>query len=617
MANGHPAGLSQNGPNDNREPNFAPPPSQPIALNDLQRMRHSCAHVMAAAVQEMFPEAKFGFGPPIEDGFYYDFELPRPLSSEDFAQIEARMANLAKAAHPFEYEVIDGPEAARLFGQMGQDYKVEAIGDLIAGGDEISLYRCGPFVDLCRGPHVADTAAVGHFRLLSVAGAYWKGSEANPQLQRLYATSFPSQAELDDYLERLEEAARRDHRRLARELDLFSISPDVGAGLVLWHPRGGVLREVMEDYWRAEHRRRGYDLVYTPHIGRKGLWDTSGHTHWYSDGLFPQMELENQSFINKPMNCPFHVKIFDARTRSYRDLPLRYAELGTVYRYEQSGVLHGALRVRGFTQDDAHIFCRRDQFTDEIEAALTIARDMLATFGFRDLTVALSVRDEADKSKYVGTDELWELAEEGLVEALARSGLEYERIPGEAAFYGPKIDVHIRDAIGRYWQLSTIQVDFNLPDRFDIEYEAEDGSRQRPVMVHRALWGSVERFAAILTEHHGGAFPLWLAPVQVQVIPIADRHIPYCQEVVERLGEAGLRAEVDARSERMNRKIRHAQNQKIPYMLIAGDRDVAAGKVSLRLRAGGQVGAITVEELIATACALIDSRADGYGFEGG
>ncbi len=571
---------------------------------------------MAAAVQEMFPGAKFGFGPPIEDGFYYDFELPRPLSSEDFAEIEVRMARFADAAHPFEYEVIDGPAASKLFGELGQDYKVEAIDDLIDSGEEISLYRCGPFVDLCRGPHVGDTAAVGHFRLLSVAGAYWKGSEQNPQLQRLYATSFPSQGELDDYLERLEEAARRDHRRLARELDLFSISPDVGAGLVLWHPRGGVLREIMEDYWRAEHRRRGYDLVYTPHIGRKGLWETSGHTHWYSDGLFPEMELENQSFINKPMNCPFHVKIFASRTRSYRDLPLRFAELGTVYRYEQSGVLHGALRVRGFTQDDAHIFCRRDQFTDEIEAALTIARDMLAAFGFSDLTVALSVRDETDKSKYVGTDELWQLAEEGLVEALARSGLGYERIPGEAAFYGPKIDVHIRDAIGRHWQLSTIQVDFNLPDRFDIEYEAEDGSRQRPVMVHRALWGSVERFTAILTEHHGGAFPLWLAPVQAQVIPIADRHIPYCQEVAERLCAAGLRAEVDARSERMNRKIRHAQNLKIPYMLIAGDRDVAAGKVSLRLRTGGQVGAVTVEEVIASASALVEDRADGYGFEG-
>jgi threonyl-tRNA synthetase len=586
-------------------------------MNDLQRMRHSCAHVMAAAVQEMFPDAKFGFGPPIEDGFYYDFELPRSLSSEDFAEIEQRMAALAKASHPFEYEVIGGEEAAESFAGMGQDYKVEAIRDLIEAGEEISLYRCGPFVDLCRGPHVASTAAVGHFRLLSVAGAYWKGSEKNPQLQRLYATSFPTRGELKDYLKRLEEAARRDHRRLARELDLFSINQEVGAGLVLWHPRGGMLRQLMEDYWRAEHRDRGYDIVYTPHVGRKGLWETSGHTHWYSDGLFPEMELENQSFINKPMNCPFHVKIYASRTRSYRDLPLRFAELGTVYRYEQSGVLHGALRVRGFTQDDAHIFCRRDQFADEIEAALTIARDMLAVFGFTDLQVALSVRDEDDKDKYVGDDDLWQLAESGLVEALQRSGLEYERVPGEAAFYGPKIDVHIRDAIGRLWQLSTVQVDFNLPERFGIEYEAEDGTRQRPVMVHRALWGSIERFAAILTEHYGGAFPLWLAPVQVQVIPIADRHLPYCREVVDRLGGAGLRAEVDARSERMNRKIRHAQNQKIPYMVIAGDRDVAAGKVSLRLRAGGQVGAITVDELIKTASAVVADRSDGYGFESG
>ncbi len=583
-------------------------------MDDLDRMRHSCAHVMAAAVQEMFPEAKFGFGPPIEGGFYYDFELPRTLSPDDFSEIERRMTELATTAHSFDYEVVDGPSALTMFAEADQDYKVEAISDLLERGEEISLYRCGPFVDLCRGPHVDDTSGVGNFRLLSVAGAYWKGSEKNPQLQRLYATSFPTQRELDEHLERLAEAGRRDHRRLARELDLFSIDPQVGAGLVLWHPRGGVLREILEDYWRSEHRRRGYDIVFTPHIGRRQLWETSGHTRWYSDGLFPEMELEHQAYINKPMNCPFHVRIFDSQTRSYRELPLRFAELGTVYRYEQSGVLHGALRVRGFTQDDAHIFCRRDQFTDEIAGALEIARDMLATFGFDELTVSLSVRDDDDHSKYVGDDELWELAESGLLEALTRSGLEYERIPGEAAFYGPKIDIHIRDAIGRSWQLSTIQVDFNLPERFDIDYESADGQRERPVMVHRALLGSIERFVAILLEHYGGAFPLWLAPVQVQMIPIADRHIDYCQQVADRLAAAGLRVQIDGRSERMNRKVARAQNLKIPYMLIAGDRDVAAGGVSLRLRDGGNVGSVDVDELVATAAELVANRSGDFGF---
>ncbi len=583
-------------------------------MNDLERMRHSCAHVMAAAVQEIFPEAKFGFGPPIEDGFYYDFELPRQLSPDDFPQIERAMARLAKQAHRFEDQVIEPDEARALFANQGQDYKVEAISDLAERGEEISIYRCGQFVDLCRGPHVGDTSAVGRYSLLSVAGAYWKGSEQNPQLQRLYATSFPTQEGLDQHLARLKAAELRDHRRLARELDLFSINSEVGAGLVLWHPRGGVLREILEDFWRAEHRAAGYDIVFTPHIGRKELWETSGHTRWYSDGLFPEMELENHAYINKPMNCPFHVKIFAARTRSYRDLPLRFAELGTVYRYEKSGVLHGALRVRGFTQDDAHIFCRREQFSDEIAGALKIARDLLGAFGFDDLAVSLSVRDPGDTSKYVGSDEAWQLAEAGLVEALTRAQLPYQRIPGEAAFYGPKIDIHIRDAIGRRWQLSTIQVDFNLPERFDIDYEAASGERERPVMVHRALLGSIERFAAILIEHYGGAFPLWLAPVQAQLIPIADRHNDYCQKIAERLSAAGLRATVDARSERMNRKVANAQNLKIPYMLIAGDRDIAADRVSLRLRDGRQLGTVDVDELIAVMQRLVRERAEGYGF---
>ena len=455
---------------------------------------------------------------------------------------------------------------------------------------------------------------MGVYKLLSVAGAYWKGDENRPQLQRIYATSFPSKKDLKEFLHRREEALRRDHRTLARELDLFSINPDVGAGLVLWHPKGGVLREIVEDYWRAVHRERGYDLVFTPHIGRKELWETSGHTRWYADGLFPEMELEHQSFINKPMNCPFHVKIFGSRTRSYRDLPLRLGELGTVYRFERSGVLHGALRVRGFTQDDAHIFCRPDQFAAEVAAALDIARFILGTFGFTELKIELSVRDESDDEKYVGEDDLWELAESGLVEALEAEGLEYTRVPGEAAFYGPKIDIKVRDAIGRTWQLTTVQVDFNLPERFDIEYEDEDGKPKRPVMVHRALLGSIERFVAILIEHYAGAFPLWLAPVQVMMIPIADRHEQYCQEAAKLMRGAGLRVEVDARSERMNRKIRNGQMQKIPYMLVVGDRDVEAGKVSVRLRSEQDLGAMDVDAFIAAATKVAVDRAEGYGF---
>ena len=387
--------------------------------------------------------------------------------------------------------------------------------------------------------------------------------------------------------------------------------------MVLWHPKGGRLREIVEDFWRAEHRKRGYDLVFTPHIGRKELWETSGHTRWYADGLFPEMELEHQSFINKPMNCPFHVKIFGSRTRSYRDLPLRFGELGTVYRFERSGVLHGALRVRGFTQDDAHIFCRPDQFAAEVAAALDIARYILGTFGFTEMEIDLSVRDESGSEKYVGEDELWELAERGLVEALEAEELEYTRVPGEAAFYGPKIDVKVRDAIGRTWQLTTVQVDFNLPERFDIEYEDEDGTRKRPVMVHRALLGSMERFVAILIEHYAGAFPVWIAPVQVMMVPIADRHEEYCQEAAERMRVAGLRVEVDARSERMNRKIRNAQMQKIPYMLVVGDRDVEAGKVSVRLRSEQNLGAMDVESFISAATKVAAERAEGYGFDEG
>ena len=585
-----------------------------MPMTELEKMRHSCAHVMATAVQEMFPEAQLGFGPPIEDGFYYDFDLPRALTPDDLEEVERRMARGVKAADPFIYEEIAGDAALSMFEETGQMYKLEAIRDLVDKGETISIYRSGEFFDLCAGPHMTNTRQVGTYKLLSVAGAYWKGDEKRPQLQRIYATSFSSKKELREFLDRREEALRRDHRTLARELDLFSINADVGAGLVLWHPKGGVLREILEDFWRAEHRRRGYDIVFTPHIGRKELWDTSGHTRWYADGLFPEMELEHQTFINKPMNCPFHVKIFGSQTRSYRDLPLRFGELGTVYRFERSGVLHGALRVRGFTQDDAHIFCRPDQFASEVAGALDIARFILDTFGFGDLEIDLSVRDDSGDEKYVGANELWELAEAGLIEALEKEGMEYTRVPGEAAFYGPKIDIKVRDAIGRTWQLTTIQVDFNLPERFDIDYEDEDGLRKRPVMVHRALLGSMERFTAILIEHYAGAFPVWLAPVQVMMIPIADRHEQYCHSAATTMREAGLRVDIDARSERMNRKIRNAQLQKIPYMLVVGDRDVEAGQVSVRLRSEKDQGAMDLETFISTVRNVCSDRADGYGF---
>ena len=574
----------------------------------LYRIRHSAAHVLATAMLDLFPEAQLGIGPPTDDGFYYDFELPRALTPDDLKTLRKLMIKHKKANYPFEYSEHDRDAALAHFRETNQPFKVELINDL-PDDETISYYTSGPFVDLCRGPHMDGTGEIGAFKLLSIAGAYWRGDEKRPQLQRIYGTAFETKAELDAHLERLEEARRRDHRTLARDLDLFSINPAIGAGLVLWHPKGALIRELLETFWREEHRRRGYDMVYSPHIGRRELWETSGHTQWFADGLFPEMQLEHQTFINKPMNCPFHVKIFDSQTRSYRDLPLRYGELGTVYRFERSGTLHGALRVRGLTQDDAHIFCRRDQFTDEVAGALDLAKFIYQTFGFSEYSVDLSVRDASGSAKYAGNDDLWELAESGLVEALERHDMAYTRVEGEAAFYGPKIDIQISDAIGRRWQLTTIQVDFNLPERFDINYEDADGTRQRPVMVHRAIFGAMERFVAVLIEHFAGAFPVWLAPVQVAAIPIADRHAAYCESVAEQLRAAGLRVQVDARAERMNRKIRDAQLQKTPYMLIAGDRDITAGKVSVRLRTGEDLGAMSVDDFLAGVLPVVESRA--------
>ena len=573
----------------------------------LSRMRHSAAHVLATAMLDLFPDAELGIGPPTDDGFYYDFQLPRALTPDDLQALEASMEQHKKSNYTFEYSEHRRNEALAYFKEHNQPFKVELINDL-PDDETISYFTSGPFVDLCRGPHVDTTGDIGAFKLLSIAGAYWRGDEHRPQLQRVYGTAFETEEELAAHLDRLEEARRRDHRTLARDLDLFSINPSVGAGLVLWHPKGAQIRELLETYWREEHRKRGYDMVYTPHIGRRELWETSGHTQWFADGLFPEMELEHQTFINKPMNCPFHVQIYASQTRSYRDLPLRFGELGTVYRFERSGTLHGALRVRGLTQDDAHIFCRQDQFADEVSGALDLAKSVYSTFGFDDYKVDLSVRDTAGDGKFVGSDDLWGLAEQGLIDALDRHGIPYDRVEGEAAFYGPKIDIQVADAIGRMWQLTTIQVDFNLPERFDISYEAEDGTRKRPVMVHRAIFGAMERFFAVLTEHFAGAFPVWLAPVQVVVVPIADRHVAYCTDVADRLIDAGLRVDIDQRAERMNRKIRDAQLQKIPYMLIAGDRDIEAEQVSVRLRTGGDVGGQSVEQFLTSVMPIVESR---------
>jgi threonyl-tRNA synthetase len=559
------------------------------------RVRHSTAHVMAQAVEEMFPEAKLGWGPPhdrFENGFYYDFDLLRALTPEDLPEIEARMRRIIRSNHPFEYRVVSADEARRLF--EDQPYKLETIDDLVKGKDEygearsgdpvISTYTQDTFEDLCLGPHLEHTGQIpaGGFKLLDVSGAYWRGSEENRMLQRVYGTVWPSEGDLERYLWLREEEEKRDHRRLGAELDLFSIPPEVGPGLALFHPKGALVRTIMEDYWRHRHRTGGYDLVATPHIGRSGLWETSGHLRWYREGMYAPIDIEDEHYYLKPMNCPFHMLIFKSRARSYRDLPLRFAELGTVYRYEPSGTLRGLLRVRGFTQDDAHLFCRPDQMRTEIDRVLDFCLSVLAAYGFANPEMELSVRDPRTPEKYAGSEADWEMAESTLAAALDARGLQYRRMEGEAVFYGPKIDIGILDALGRRWQASTIQFDFNLPERFDLTYAGADNQTHRPYMVHRALYGSIERFLALLIEHHSGALPVWLAPTQAMVIPVTDRNLDYARRV--RDGLAGFRVEVDERSERMNAKVRDAQLQKVPYMLVVGDREERIGGVSVRLR---------------------------------
>ena len=546
----------------------------------LEVVRHSAAHVMAEAVQSIFPDAKFGIGPAIRDGFYYDFDLPRSLTPDDLPLIEAKMREIIAANEPFMRREVSREEAQRIF--ASQPYKLELISEI--PDENVAVYQQGSFVDLCRGPHVSSTGEIKAFKLLSLAGAYWRGDERRPMLQRIYGVAFDTKEALAEHLEKIEEASRRDHRKLGRELDLFSISEEAGPGLVLWHPKGAVIRRAIEDFWTDEHIKRGYDIVYTPHLAKLDLWKTSGHWELYRDYLFSPIEVEGQEYIIKPMNCPGHILIYKSRRRSYQELPLRYAELGTVYRYERSGVMFGLARVRGFTQDDAHIFCSFEQLEDEVVGVLDLALFMMDTFGFANYKVLLSTRPE----KYAGNLEVWERATEILSRALARLEISYDIDPGEGVFYGPKIDIKFEDALGRGWQGPTIQVDFNLPQRFNVTYIGQDGKEHLVAMVHRTVLGSMERFLASLLEHYGGAFPAWLAPIQVMIIPVADRHLDYARQLEAEFSGDRVRAKVDARSETVNRKIRQAQLDKIPYMLVVGDKEVAEATVSVRLRSGEQ-----------------------------
>jgi len=566
----------------------------------VQIMRHSAAHVMAEAVLSIFPDAKFGIGPAIENGFYYDFELPRSLNPDDLPLIENKMAEIIALNMPFVKEEVDKEEARRLF--AGQPYKLELIDEI--PDEKVSLFRQGSFVDLCRGPHIGSTGELGAFKLVGIAGAYWRGDEHRPMLQRIYGVAFDTKDALAKHLKELDEAAKRDHRKLGRELDLFSIHEEAGPGLVHWHPKGAVIRRVIEDFWKDEHIKRGYDIVYTPHIAKLDLWRTSGHWEFYRDYLYAPMEVEGQEYIIKPMNCLGHILMYKTKLRSYRELPVRYAELGTVYRYERSGVLHGLSRVRGFTQDDAHIFCRFDQLEDEVVGVLDLALFMVDTFGFTDYQMLLSTRPE----KYAGTIQVWDEAIKTLSQALARLELNYDVDPGEGVFYGPKIDIKFKDVLGRGWQGPTIQVDFNLPQRFNVTYVGEDGQEHLVAMVHRTVLGSMERFLASLIEHYGGAFPVWLAPVQVVVIPVADRNLDYAYELEAELKSEGIRIKVDARSERINLKIRQAQLDKIPYMLVVGDKEIASSTVSVRLRSGEQVSSLSLESFKETLERVIANK---------
>ena len=568
----------------------------------LEILRHSTAHIMALAVRELYgDQVKVAIGPAIEDGFYYDFDRDKPFSPDDFAEIEAKMAEIVAARLPFVREEMSRDEAIRFFSGLGERYKVELLQDMEV--DRVSLYGHGSFVDLCRGPHVPDASWLKVFKLLRVAGSYWRGDEKREMLTRIYGTAFADKKDLQQYLTRLEEARKRDHRKLGKQLGLFTIQDQIGPGLILWQPRGALLRRLLEDYWKDEHYRNGYQLLYTPHIARQDLWKTSGHLDFYSENMYAAMEIDEVLYQLKPMNCPFHIGVYNADKHSYREFPIRWCELGTVYRYERTGALHGLMRVRGFTQDDAHIFCRPDQLEEEIFNIIDLNLHVLSTFGFDQYEVYLSTRPE----KSVGSDEHWEMATQALKLALEKKSLQYQLDPGEGVFYGPKIDIKIKDQLGRSWQCSTIQVDFNLPERFTMTYTGDDGGEHRPIMIHRALMGSLERFIGVLIEHYAGAFPLWLAPEQARVMNITDAQADYCDDVYARLRALGVRVEKDVRNEKLNYKIREAQLMKVPYMLIVGDREKEDGTVTVRKKDGQNLPAMTPEafcDLVRDECRL-------------
>ncbi len=578
----------------------------PSSPEGLQVYRHSSAHLLAAAVLELFPDAHPGIGPPTDTGFFYDFYREKPFTEDDLGKIEAKMHELVQADLPYERVYYPKDEGLKLFEQMGEFLKCELIQE--KAEPVFSAYRTGKFLDFCRGPHIPSTGRIKAFKLLSVAGAHWKGDEHSHPLQRIYGTAFFSQKDLDAYLTQVEEAKKRDHRRLGKELDLFSIQDEAGPGLVFWHPKGGIIRKEIEDFLRAELLKRGYDLVFTPHIARLDLWKTSGHVNFYRENMFTSMPLEDAEYQLKPMNCPGHIMIYKAARRSYRELPMRLAEFGTVYRYERSGVLHGLLRVRGFTQDDAHIFCTPDQIEDEVAACVDFAKLILTTFGFERYEVELSARDPSHPEHYAGSVEDWQHAEGALENTLGRMNIPFKRMVGEAVFYGPKIDIKLIDAIGRPWQLTTVQFDFSLPARFGLEYVGPDGHPHQPLMVHRALLGSIERFFGVLIEHYAGAFPVWLAPVQAVVLPISEKHQAYAREVAHELRAAQIRVELDDRNEKLNARIRDAQLQKVPFMLVVGEREVAAGSVAVRRRDTGDAGIRPLADFIGEIRGLIDTR---------
>jgi threonyl-tRNA synthetase len=577
----------------------------------LEVFRHSSAHLLAAAVLELFPETKLGHGPPTETGFFYDFYRPTPFTTEDLEKLEKKMQELVQQNLPYAREFLPREQGLEEFKKDGDFMKCHFIEQFTKPDEKISIYRTGKFTDFCRGPHIPSTGKIKAFKLFNVAGAYWLGKEGNPQLQRIYGTSFYSQKGLDEYLKQQEETKKRDHRALGQQLDLFSIQELAGPGLIFWHPKGGIIRKEMEDWMREEYIKRGYSLVYTPHVARRQLWQTSGHEGYYAENMFDLMELDDAEYRMKPMNCPFHILIYKDSLKSYRDLPVRLGELGTVYRYERSGVMHGLLRVRGFTQDDAHIFCTPEQIEGEVNSCIDFALDVLKDFGFYKFQVELSTWDPNDRKNFVGSEEQWNMSTGLLETVLKKRGIEYKTIPGEAAFYGPKIDVKLVDAIGRLWQLSTVQFDFNLPQRFNLEYVSEDGSRKQPLMVHRALYGSIERFFGVLIEHYAGAFPVWLSPVQAVMIPIAERHVEYANKVAAQLKEAGVRVHVDGRNEKMNAKIREHAMQKVPFLLVVGDKEAEAGRVNVRTRGSEKTADMPATEFVGKIKGLIVSRSAG------